>query len=440
MTKARATDLGPAEAPLALQRPFRMLTLSRFESRVAQNALNFGLILLIVDATGKALFSSLLVLALVVPSTVVGLIAGSAADSMPKRALVVAGNLGRAAVCILFVLGPGSTATYYLVAIGLATAGQFAVAAEGAILPAIVARAQLTHANAITQAAGGAAQLIGLAVLTPLVLRVFHSPGVLFGSCAVLFTLAAIHALFIGSTRSRERREIGGDAAGPWWQAGWRQMRADPAVMHSAVELTLISAALIILSGLVPKYIEDTLGLPIDIGVLVLMPAAVGVIVGLRVATVLARRVPHSYLSTFGFMAFVVNLALVTFVNPEASFLSGFGIFSWLNRVNIGNFDQGSVLVMIFMLPLGFSFATVSVAAQTVINHRVPLHLQGRVLATQGAMAAIASSVPVVAAGALSDVLGVTPVMALVAFAIGTAAVANIRPLTATATQIRHAS
>ena len=52
-----------------------MLSYTRFFSRIAQNAINFALILLIVDETGKAFISSLLVLALVVPSTVFGIIA-----------------------------------------------------------------------------------------------------------------------------------------------------------------------------------------------------------------------------------------------------------------------------------------------------------------------------------------------------------------------------
>lgn len=84
-------------------------------------------------------------------------------------------------------------------------------------------------------------------------------------------------------------------------------------------------------------------------------------------------------------------------------------------------------MAMIVVLPLGFAYATVAVAGQTVIDDRVPLHLRGRVGATQGAMTAAASSVPVLAAGALSDLVGVTPVMALVAAVIGIAAVANFR-------------
>jgi MFS family permease len=413
--------------PLLQQRPFRMLSYTRFFSRVAQYGLNFALVLLINEETGKAFLSSLLVLALVVPSTGAGIVAGTAADVFPKRTLVFLGDMARAAVCVYFVLNAGGIASYYIVAVLLATATQFASSAEGAILPAIVERSELARANAISQAVGGAAQLIGLGILTPVVLRVFDSRDALFLICASLFFIAAFQALFIGRIHARGRTDIGGEPTGRWWLVGWRTIKADRAVMHAVIELTLIASTLIILGGLIPKYIDDVLGLPIEIGALILTPAAAGVIVGLRVAGFLARRVPHGFLSTTGFTIFVACLALLAFVNEEADFLGGFGAFSWLNSVEIGNFDAGGVMAMIITFPLGFSYAVVSVAGNTVMDDRVPLHLRGRVGATQAALAAIASSLPVLAAGALADFIGVAPVMAMVAGLAGVVAIANLR-------------
>ncbi|MCL4240924.1 MAG: MFS transporter [Dehalococcoidia bacterium] len=416
-----------ARPPLLQQRPFRMLSYTRFSSRVAQNALNFALVLLINEETGKAFLSSLLVLALIVPSTVAGIVAGTAADVFPKRMLVFLGDLARAAVCLYFLRDSGGVAAYYIVAILLATATQFASSAEGAIMPAIVDRSELARANALSQAVGGAAQLIGLGLLTPIVLRVFDSRDALFAICASLFVIAAFQALLIGRIHATGRIDIGGESSGRWWLAGWRTIRSDRIVLHAVVELTLISSTLIILGGLVPKYIEDVLGLPVDIGALILTPAAAGVVLGLRIAGFLAHRVPHGFLSTTGFTLFVACLGLLAFVNQEADFLGGFGAFSWLNSVQIGNFDGGGVMAMGIMFPLGFSYAVVSVAGQTVMDDRVPLHLRGRVGATQAALAAMASSVPVLIAGGLADVVGVTPVLAAVAALIGAVAVANLR-------------
>ena len=413
--------------PLLQQRPFRMLSYTRFSSRLAQNAINFALVLLIADETGKAFLSSLLVLALVVPSTVAGIMAGTAADVLPKRLLIVLGDLLRAGICIYFIRDSEGLGTYYFVAILIATATQFATSAEGAILPSIVQREELAKANALNQAIGGAAQLIGLGLLTPVALRVFDSPEALFALCALLFAIAAFQALWIGRTASPSRLEVGGELTGRWWLTGWRALRADGMVMHAAIELTLLSTAIIILSGLIPSYISEVLDLPVDIGAVILTPAALGVVIGLRVASALAHRVPHALLSTAGFLSFVVLLGLLAFVNQEAEFLSGYSAFAWLDDVSIGNFDGGGVIAMVLMLPLGFAFAIVNVAGQTVMDDRVPLHLRGRVGATQAALAALAASLPVLAAGALSDAIGVSPVMALVAVTTGAIALANLR-------------
>lgn len=405
-----------------------MLSYTRFFSRVAQNAINFGLVLLINEETGKAFLSSLLVLALVVPSTVAGILAGTAADALPKRLLVFSGHMARAFICLYFLRDSGGIASYYLVAVLLATATQFASSAESAILPAIVDRSAYARANAISHAVGGAAQLVGLGVLTPIVLRVVDSPRTLFGICAGLFALAAVSAVFIGRTSSPSRQEIGGsEPGGSWWLAGWRAMRSDRLVMRASVELTLISTALIVLSGLIPKYIEDVLGLPVDIGAIILTPAALGVVLGLRVASFLSHRLPHAFLSTVGFLSFTVLLGLLAFVNKEADFLGGYGFLSWLDDLRIGRFDGGGVMAMAIVAPLGFSFALVNVAAQTVIDDRVPLHLRGRVGATQAAMAALAASLPILAAGGLADLVGVPPVIAGVAAGIGVVAVLNLR-------------
>ena len=314
-----------------------------------------------------------------------------------------------------------------MVAVALSAAAEFSNTTISSIGPLLVHRSEYARANAVNQAVGGVAQIVGLGVLTPIVLRLFNSPEILFGICAGLFVLSAFQALAIGRIRSVRGEEVGGPSGGGFFTTGWRALRRDPAAWHAAVELTLISATLIILGGLIPTFIEDVLDLPVDVGALVLSPAVIGVALGLRIASFLAHRVAHGVLSTVGFTTFVGLLLALAFVNQESSFLAGYGAFAWLNDIEIGNFDGGALLAMAIMLPLGFAYAIVVVAAQTAINDRIPLQLIGRVGATQGAMAAVASSVPVLVAGLLADAVGVVPVMAAAAILIGFVAVGNLR-------------
>ena len=414
--------------PLFQQHPFRMLAISKFLSRVAQNALNVALVLLVVDETGLALMSSLLVVALVIPSTAAGMVAGFAADHLAKRPLVVLGNLARAAVCVFFILGPDGVAMFYVIAVLLSGAAQFATNAEGAIQPAIVDRVDMAKANAIGQAISSAAQLAGLAVLAPLILRLFNAPDLLFGVCAALFVVASAYAVLVGPVHSeRAPVEAGGAPRAPWWKAGWHALGASPVILQAAVELTLISCGLIVLGGLIPSYIQDVLGLPVDVGAVILLPSAAGVALGLRVSSFLAHRVAHGLLSSVGFTGFVAGLVLLAFVRPEAEFLSGYGLLGWLDSIEIGSFDEAGALAMVIMFPLGFCFALVNVAAQTVLNDRIPLHLQGRAGATQAAVGALAAALPVVVAGALADLVGEEAVMATVAAVLGGLALANSR-------------
>lgn len=421
-----APDAIAPPSALLRRRPFRRLVLARFCSRAAQNALNLALVLLVLDATGRAFFTSLLVLALVAPATLSGIVAGVAADAFPRRLVAALGNVARAAVCVAFAAGAGDAGALYVTAVLLAVGTQFVSAAEGAMLPAVVPRDDLARANAIAQAATGAAQIAGFAVLTPVVLRLFGSADALFAIAAALFLLSAAQAVAIGPLRAGDD-VADADGAGPWWKIGWNAMRADRAVFGAAVELTFMAMALIILGGIAPTYLRDVLGLSIEAGALVLTPAAAGVAIGLRVAGPLARRAPHAALSSFGFAAFAGLLLALAFVNEEAAFLGGYGAFAWLETLRLGSFDGGALLAMCCAAPLGFAWAIVSVAAQTVLNDRVPLALQGRVLATQGAMAAVAVSLPVLAAGALGDWLGVRPVLAILAAGLVAAAVRVLR-------------
>lgn len=414
------------DLPLLQQGAFRRLTAARLTSRAAQYALNFALVLLVVEETGKAFYSSLLVLALVLPTTAAGIIAGALSDVFPKRLMMILGHSARATLCLIAVGDDLTTTGYFAMAVALSLATPLASAAEGATLPAIVIRPLLARANAISQATNGLAQLVGFGALTPVLLRLFGSPDALLIVCAGLFMLAAGNALFIGRVRSASQSEIGGDSSDPWYVAGWRALRSDPRIWRATLELTLISTSAIILGGLIPTYLQDVLELSVDVGAVVLVPGVLGVILGLRLAGFLAHRVRHSLLSSTGFLVYVVSLAGFASVSPTADFLAGYGPMSWLDSVDFAGFDGAAIVAAFWAIPLGFSFALVSVAAQTVLNDLLPLRLQGRAQATQSAFAALAASLPVLLAGAAADVVGVAPVIGSVA--VGTALIAAIRP------------
>src|SRR3712207_5104852 len=66
---------------------------------------------------------------------------------------------------------------------------------------------------------------------------------------------------------------------------------------------------------------------------------------------------------------------------------------------------------MLLAVPLGFSFSVVQVSANTFLNQRVPLRMQGRVFALQGAIKNATAILPLLALGGLASLVGVRPVL-----------------------------
>jgi MFS family permease len=80
-------------------------------------------------------------------------------------------------------------------------------------------------------------------------------------------------------------------------------------------------------------------------------------------------------------------------------------------------------MTMLLAVPLGLAYTVISVGARTVFNRRSPPELQGRVFATQSALADLASVPPLLAVGAIADLVGVRVVLLVVASVSALAAV-----------------
>jgi MFS family permease len=417
-------------SPLFKHPGFAHYCVARGLAQTAQNALSMAMVVLVVQETGRAINSSLLVLAMVLPATFFGLISGVTADRFSKRWLIFLSCVARALIMAWLIWSGHEVAALYVTAIAIASVVQFASNAEAALIPVLVPREDLTRANAINNAVSGGAQLVGFAVLAPVLLRLFPSP-VLFGVCLALFAVSAAFALRIRPARPWRTvalPEAGAlDTGTRWYMQGWRAMRDDPLVWRAAVELTLISTAMLVVATVIPKYIEEVLRLPVDIGILVLTPAALGIAVGLRFSHWMAGKVGPATMSAGGFLLFVAMLVALTFVREETKLLAGFGALAWLDDVDIRGFDGAGLVAMVLVAPMGFGFAMVNVAARVLINQRVPLGMQGRVIATQGAVAGLAGTLPVLAGGALADLVNVRAVLAVLAAAVVAAAVYNSR-------------
>lgn len=117
-------------------------------------------------------------------------------------------------------------------------------------------------------------------------------------------------------------------------------------------------------------------------------------------------------LARVGLVVFIVAVVALSLVDALEESL---GAALNLTRIDLGfvEISPESQIVMIILLPMGFAFSLVNVAANAVLNARVPGGMQGRVFALQSVLAGVASVPPLLAGGGLTEILDVRIVLGL---------------------------
>ena len=191
---------------------FLVLWLAQLFSQVAQNAILFTLLVIVLTKTNSTTDTSILVLSYVVPSLLFGMLAGVLVDRWRKRDIFIATNAFRAVAAIAFLLSQDHVELIFAVNAVFSAAGQLFATAEVATVPSLVRKNQLIAANSLVSLAWTGAQFGGMVFFAPIIIKTF-GVDVLFVSTAVFFVVAAILArslpLTVGESSSRPRKPPG---------------------------------------------------------------------------------------------------------------------------------------------------------------------------------------------------------------------------------------
>jgi len=151
---------------LRRNRNFRRLWYGQIVSQLGDWLDSIALFTLLLNLTGSGRAVGLLLVAEFLPAAIVGPFAGVVVDRLPRRLVLVASDIGRAALVLLllFARGPDDLWLIYT-AVGLKVAlSAFFEPARSAILPALCSREELVAANAISGATWSAMLAIGAAL------------------------------------------------------------------------------------------------------------------------------------------------------------------------------------------------------------------------------------------------------------------------------------
>jgi len=422
--RRRPGPLKATEPGLLADIDFRMLWLSRLLSQTAQGALLYALLILVVDLSDRTVFNSLFVICSIIPAIAFGLPAGVVADTVPRRGLLVLLNLFRFTFMLLLVGSEVSLAGVFAATLGIWVIHQFYSPTEASVLADLVEPDRYTSAQAMFNLALTISQALGLVVAAPLLLRL-GGPKLVFVVAGILWLFAgALTALLPALQEHRTRRRNAGRSLRQMLGDGWRFARSDRFTFEAIIDDVLVGVGMSALVVIMPFYLERVLGTSKENTVFVFAPAALGLVLGIRLAPRLANLIGEQYLATLSLFLFALVVAALGFVEQTYDFFNDTLLFPLDQLTNAVGVSPLIFVAMLLSIPAGFASAVVNVAARSILLSRTPGSLRGQVIATQGLIGNIAALIPTVLAGVATDIFGVKPIAVGIAVCIVVAAMA----------------
>lgn len=420
---------------LLAQPSFRLYWLSRICGQSAQGAILYALLILVADRTDASIYTSLYVLCAILPSLAFGLPAGVAVDALPRRTTLVFLNVLRVLFVLALINTELSLVGIFAVALGLWTIHQFYAPAESALLASLVSPTQYVAAQSLANLALSIAQLVGLVILAPLVLRI-AGPAALFTLCGAIWVFGAVliglveeeHAPLpeaVPSGRKSFRETLLG---------GWTMVRRDPAVYEVFIDDILVGIGGSALIVIVPLYLTAVLNTNAENTVFVFAPAGVGLLLGLRFAPLVAGLIGGRRTATASLMLFALCLGAFGYVEEVRTLLTDRLLLpvDWV--ADLVGVAPLILVVMMLSIPAGLATSMGSVAARSVLLQRTPVLLRGQVIATQSVFQNVGALVPTLLAGIAADLFGVERVAVAIGVLLAVGALAALtiyRPATA---------
>lgn len=399
-------------------RSFLVLWLVQALSQTGQNMVNFALLILVravIDEHGVAQSNTavgLAVLAFSSPAIIFSPIAGVLVERASKRKVLILTNVLRGVAALGFVLiQPGWTpilalVMLYLLAFGAGAVGQFFGPALGSAIPSLVSRREYVHANALINLTITGSQILGFAALSPFLIRVYGVDNVIIGITVMFAICAALSYLIpVGSPEpvsqqtaalSRSRRFF------DEMREGGRIILDRPILVKAIAYLSLAMATYLMIATLGPEYVSGVLRLPVEDLAFILVPAGIGVIIGVASVSKVTNRFGIERTIDWAIAGAGVAVMLIASVG----IISGFLWDDPTEERTGALYIAGGVAVM-----LGITNAFILAPSQSLLQSRSPENARARVWAAFFTVANGVAFIPIIFAGALADLFGVVSVL-----------------------------
>ncbi len=375
---------------LALDSSFWALWTGQLISLVGDRVHQVALAFVVFYATGSEIALGAVFFVSLLPNLLFGAIAGTLVDRWDHREVMIVWDLLRAALVLLIpILAVTNLVLVYPMVFLVTTISMFFRPAKGAILPRLVAEADLATANSAMWIAETFADIGGYAVAGLFVALLGTQLPLAFWADAVTYVASAILIASISVAPLQRVASVAGQAGSSFvaeLREGWHFLRNEPAVFANTLQATVAQFMLGIFIALMPAYAAASIsGAPVagsavygflegGVGTGNLIGGFVIGLIGSRFA--LGRLVIVGYVVTGGCVA-----ALALTGNFAAALALVFG-------AGVGN--------LAFVIP-----------SQTIVQTHTPPALMGRLLGLRFTMVFGSMAIATGVGGVMGQFLGV---------------------------------
>jgi MFS family permease len=387
---------------------FRNIWFAQLAAQLADKFLLFSLIILAFKTTGGSTPVAITLLTYTVPAVLFAPPAGVIADRLNRKQIMMWSNFGRAGAVVLIpiaALVPGLRDDFLhllLITLIFSSVGQLFAPAEAAVIPTILPRSALITANSMALLTMVLTLVVGGA-LAPILSRIdLYTP---YWVAAVLLVLAG--TLIFASDIPRLPRTV--EPAVQESRSRFRVMltdikegldalRGSRGLLLAFGQVSIAVLVLFMLFALAPAYVSQVIGIAAQDSYVILGPATGGAILSAVLLGQFLHSVDRSRILIVSLIANGVTLLALAAV-PQA--------MEQVPNLRVHARITGAV----FSLLLGIEFGAIMIPAITYLMESTTDELRGRIFALLYMVINGVTAVPVLAAAALSDLVGTAHVI-----------------------------
>ena len=380
---------------------FPFLWSSQILSQLTINMMNFLLLVRIYENTNSTLATSLLWVSYAIPVLIIGPIASALVDYWDRRNILIFTNLLQAIVVLYYALFfrekvffiYGLTFFYSLI-------NQFYVPAESASVTFVVENKHLPHANGLIFITQQLSLILGFALAS--IFNRFLGFNTSLIICAVLLFTAFICVIFLPKMKMKIN-EKGGieETFFSFFKSiykGYKYIRTNNNILLTFVLLIIVQVLYSIIIVSVPMIADQLLNIPANLsGIYIVIPAGLGSMLGaIYMPTFLKNKWRKRSLIETSLFTIAILFLIITFL---------VSLFSTILKIIFSG-------IIIFFI--GAFFIGILIPSQTYLQENTPDEYKGRIFGNMWFITTLATLIPVIFYGAMSEIFGIKILMTLI--------------------------